>query len=160
MGINQHALEVHPKILRIDVKLRSDSLKAIDEFDKLGRQEVTNRQREFVVRSGGKAKKTEFKEDTYKISLDLFRRGHSIADIAKTRALTRSTIMNHLEKLVERGQIQKEHVSPLLSPVLLKSLVVIQNAYQELGAERLAPVYEKLKGKYSYDDLRLVRMLI
>jgi len=48
----------------------------------------------------------------------------------------------------------------LFPPALIKSLPEITEVFTRLGFERLAPVFDKLAGRYSYDQLRLCRLAL
>lgn len=76
--------------------------------------------------------------------------------IAKDQDLKPGTIINHIEKLVDAGE--KLDLDYLKLPS--DKFATIKNAFSECGDEKLKPVFEYLKEKYNYDDLRLVRILI
>jgi ATP-dependent DNA helicase RecQ len=75
--------------------------------------------------------------------------------IAKSQDLALSTIINHIEKLIDAGE--KIDLEYLKLP--LAKYEIIKQAFDECGDEKLKPVFEYLGGKYAYDDLRLVRVL-
>lgn len=76
--------------------------------------------------------------------------------IAKNQGLKPSTIVNHIEKLLDAGE--KLNLEYLKLP--RDRFDEIEAAFVECGQERLKPVYEYLEGKYSYDEIRLVRALL
>ncbi|MEI7620758.1 MAG: RecQ family ATP-dependent DNA helicase, partial [Candidatus Falkowbacteria bacterium] len=79
-----------------------------------------------------------------------------IKRIAKSQKLEVSTIVNHIEKLIDAGEnIDLEYLK-----LPQDSYKTMKNAFKKCGEERLKPVFEYLKGKYSYDELKLVRLLI
>jgi ATP-dependent DNA helicase RecQ len=79
-----------------------------------------------------------------------------IERIAKNQDLKPGTVINHLEKLVDAGE--KLDLEYLKLPSDRHK--IIKAAFKECGDEWLKPVFEYLKGKYSYDELRLARVLI
>ena len=91
------------------------------------------------------------KKDTKELSLEIFKTGKNIDEVAEARGLVRTTIEGHLAHFVERGDID-------LLAVLERS-----------KAEELIAYFDKNKGKtskdakdffgekYSYGDLKLVR---
>ena len=85
-------------------------------------------------------------------TLQLHQQGLSIAEIAQSRKLSPSTIINHFSELLEMKQ-----------PVELNRLVsserqkVIIKAMETVGADLLKPIREHLGEEYSYDEIRLVR---
>ena len=85
-------------------------------------------------------------------SLELFRRGMSVDEVAAAKGLARSTIMGHLLKLVRSGEVQaRDHVAE-------EKYHAAQEALAESGdTASLSSVYEALGGSLTYDELRLVR---
>ena len=57
LGINDHALKVHPEILEKDIDFKNKSKEAIEVFDKLAPEELKKMHENFVVASGGKVRK-------------------------------------------------------------------------------------------------------
>jgi ATP-dependent DNA helicase RecQ len=76
--------------------------------------------------------------------------------IAKDQDLKPSTIINHIEKLIDAGEKLDLEYLKLPSDKFEK----IKNAFRECGDEKLKPVFEYLREKYEYDDIRLVRVLM
>ena len=89
--------------------------------------------------------------DTYSISLNLFREGNSVAEIAKLRTLGISTIENHLARFVASGELM------LTDVVQEHKIEPIRKAIASIpGNEALAPVKEILGDNYSYGEIRAV----
>ncbi|MDH6058985.1 DNA helicase RecQ [Chrysosporum bergii ANA360D] len=86
------------------------------------------------------------------ITLRLHQEGLSVAEIAKKRNLSPSTITNHLAELLSKDQ-----------PVDLNQLVPIEHqqkiwqVLEVLGDIPLTPVKEQLGGNYTFEEIRLVR---
>jgi ATP-dependent DNA helicase RecQ len=81
--------------------------------------------------------------------------GLTLKEIAVLRGVTEATIIGHIEKLVEEGEkVDLKHVLPNK-----KVVTDIEKAFKKLKTEKLSPVYEHLQGKYSYEMIRLVRIL-
>jgi hypothetical protein len=91
------------------------------------------------------------KEDTKKVSYDLFAGGNSILQIAGMRKLSIPTIENHLAYYVGTGEIP-------VSRFLSQEVIDLISAHLE-GDEnlRLGPVKEILGEKVSWSDLRFVK---
>jgi ATP-dependent DNA helicase RecQ len=89
---------------------------------------------------------------TRQVTFDLFQAGHSIEEIADTRGLKSSTIINHLAELVEAGA--SLDIERIVSP---ERQQVIFDALQLVGDDMLKPVKEFLGDEYSYEEIRLVR---
>ena len=94
--------------------------------------------------------KTSRASDTRRESLNLFKAGLSIADIAKERGYSPMTIESHLTAYVETGEID---VSDFVSK---EKLLVIQDAVEKYSAERLAPLKELLGEDFSYTEIKAV----
>lgn len=59
LGINEHALKVHPEILKIDIDFKKSSKEASKVFGKLSGAEIKKMHENFIVASGGKVNKTK-----------------------------------------------------------------------------------------------------
>lgn len=164
LGWSEHALAIHPEVARRDAEFRELSDKTAAAFAALeadgSRKEI---ERNFIRASGGalepianpgmkKAKKSTFEE-----TLALARAGNSAADIALERGLTIGTIADHLEKLRASGRLDADEIAPLLPPALKKALPKIYEVFERAGTEKLSPAFARLKGKHSYDELKLAR---
>ena len=90
--------------------------------------------------------------DTIRASLDLFRQGQSVEQIAITRNKAIATIESHIATGIERGE-----------PVDLSRLVTdakrraIESAIGVAGPDFLKPIMERLGDGYTYAELRYVR---
>ncbi len=162
-GLNQRALEVHPEILVKDSEFRDYSQKSREKFAAMSKQELETMHENFVRACGGKAgagpKKKEVRIPTLEATFALLKSGKSIREIAQARGLVETTISSHIFDLYSKSRIGRSDIEPLVSPTLKQSLPIIHAAFRELGLERLTPVFEKLGGAYTYDALRLARML-
>jgi ATP-dependent DNA helicase RecQ len=89
--------------------------------------------------------------NTYEISLDMFKSGLSIAEIAEMRGMAQSTIEMHLVRFIPSGEISLEDL------VLYSKIEPIRNAIVRLNAgTAVAPVREFLGEDYSYGEIRAV----
>lgn len=75
--------------------------------------------------------------------------------IAKLQEKKPSTIINHIEKLIDSGE--KLDLEYLKLP--RDKFEKIAAGFEKIGDEFLKPVFEHFGGEYDYDDLRLVRVL-
>jgi uncharacterized protein YpbB len=100
------------------------------------------------IKRAGKAPKGE----THRISLQLFKEGLSIADIAHKRSLTFSTIESHLSSFIKTGEIQ---VTDLVGK---NKIEVILKTIDEFNLEGHAatPLKARLGDEYSYGEIRAV----
>lgn len=85
-------------------------------------------------------------------SMQLYRQGLSVAEIAKKRGLTEETIHEHLIQAFMHGEsIAVDSIVPLA-----KQQTIMQ-AFHTYGFDRLAPIKSNLGDDYSYSDLRWVK---
>jgi len=174
IGFNKKSLEVHPEVLKMNVLFKEQSRLARQEFTEISATEKEQTEKKFIaVCGGGVARKPKLtktgkifstppalNENTYDKTFALWKEGKDISDIAKVRELANSTIFSHLEELFMRGKIEATEFKRSASPRILESLPKINLAFKELGSVKLSPVFEKFQGVYSYDDLRLARILL
>jgi ATP-dependent DNA helicase RecQ len=89
--------------------------------------------------------------DTYSISLDMYKSGLSIEEIAESRGMAKSTIETHLIRFIQSGEIMLDDL------VLERKIEPIRNAIARLNAGfAVAPVKEFLGEDYSYAEIRAV----
>ena len=105
-------------------------------------------------RSAPAAKAPRVVNQSYRETGQLISEGGSLGKVAEARGLTVGTILGHLERLVEEGvEVEWEH---LLPPAEHRSEIEAVLGY--LGDNPLRPVWEELEGRFSYDEIRLVRL--
>lgn len=162
-GWNEKTFQVHPEILARDFQFRQASDMAKMALAKLSPPELRKIHQDFAARIGGQPQTQKEQADTldtYTATLVFWKEGKTVSEIAAVRELKESTILSHIEKLSAQGKLSKNELSRLLTPDLARALPEIRAVFQELKAEKLSPVYEKFAGKYSYDDLRIARMML
>ena len=94
--------------------------------------------------------------DTINESVELFKLGFSVQQVAIKRELKEDTIYNHLAHGLEQGQLRLSDVLDISE----SEIKIIQDVILGLPDEQqnaLKPVYELLEGQYSYGVLRCVR---
>jgi ATP-dependent DNA helicase RecQ len=89
------------------------------------------------------------------LTLELYKQGRNIEEIAKERNLSPRTIINHLAELIETGETVD--VEPLIQPGHYE---IIVDALQQVGSELLKPVKDFLGDEYSYEEIQLVRAVM
>jgi len=167
LGWNERAFQVHPEVFAKDLQMRADSESAENAFANIPESELKTLQRNFILANGGQEniekvekKKPAKKGNTQNETLKLWVEGKNLAEIAKIRGFTEQTILSHLEKLVILGKINRADLKPLISAQLLRALPRIQEVFAKLGSEKLAPIFSRFGGEYSYDDLRLAKLFL
>ncbi|MBK8303447.1 MAG: DNA helicase RecQ [Chloracidobacterium sp.] len=94
-------------------------------------------------------------KDTYHTSLDLYRDGRSISEIAKERGLSPTTIENHLIRFITTGEISLEQF------VSMDKVETIQKAIMKFQpSDALSPVKEFLGDEYSFAEIRAVKAML
>ena len=92
----------------------------------------------------------KIKEDTKKISHDLFKEGNEISQIAEKRNLSINTIEGHLAYYVGTGEI------PIDKFLSRETTDLITANFERNDDLRMGPVKEKLGDKVSWSDIRFV----
>jgi ATP-dependent DNA helicase RecQ len=89
---------------------------------------------------------------TAALTLEFFKNGQSIPEIAETRGLAVTTIESHLAQAIENG----ESLDPrgLYSAEEERQMQAALEGYDEIA---LKPVFEQLEGRISYGKLKLYR---
>ncbi|WP_027137240.1 helix-turn-helix domain-containing protein [Gaetbulibacter saemankumensis] len=90
------------------------------------------------------------KGDTKKQSLELFKKGHSIEQIAEIRALNENTIFGHLANFIPTGEVQVTDLIGEQEYTELKEIIP-KKTFGNLSELKL-----QLDDKYSYATIRLV----
>ena len=84
----------------------------------------------------------------------LLSRGMSFEEIAEERSLAVTTIVGHVEALVDAGhELELDHLMPLP-----ERAAEIRSAFETAGTLMLSPVKDLLGDGYTYDEIRLVRL--
>lgn len=137
-----------------DVKMDKyglDFLKTIKEFCRENnldsKIELKNPKRETKKRT----KRNSDGENTFDVSLKMFRSGLSIEEIADERGLSFNTIETHLVKFIPTGEIKLFEIVPE------NKVETIRKAILELNSENgIAPIKEYLGEDFSYGEIRAV----
>lgn len=179
LGWSEGAFQVHPEVGKKDDLFKELSEEARVQFDLL--EESGEREplvRNFLRASGGTyepafekevdgnavAGKTghlkAVKQSTYDITYELLKEGKTLADIALARSLTLGTITGHAEKLLQAKRIERDLVQASISDKLNASLPKIHEAFEKFPGKELTPIFAYLKGAYTFDELKLARLLI
>jgi len=90
------------------------------------------------------------KTDTKKVSLDMFKRGLSISEIAKERNFVETTIQGHLSHFIPTGEIE---ITDLMTEETFEELKTIM---QQTTFENLTELKSKIDDKFTYNEIRLV----
>ena len=175
-GFNSTALEVDSLALKADARFKELSEEAETNY---GDKKLLIKQADtYILKCGGildkkgiekhkkkKAEKKLGKRPTHQITKDYVNQGLSILEISGERGLTEGTVAGHLSK------IREEDAEINLSMYMPKKtmLKAIENAIEEVkektGLESASSIsqkvlYDQLKGKYSYQEIKLAMVFI
>ncbi len=93
--------------------------------------------------------------DRYQMTKMMLRKKQSLDEIAKAQGFKPGTIVNHIEKLLEGGdEVDFEYLKPSKD-----RFEAMKWAFEKCGDELLKPAFEHLQEKYSYDEIRLARLI-
>ncbi|OQB05871.1 MAG: ATP-dependent RecD-like DNA helicase [bacterium ADurb.Bin212] len=166
LGFNDMAFKVDEEVLKQDWEFLSASAQ-IEMFVKnLSLEKQKDMEHEFLLRCGGSVSKKDVvkiitePKDTLQETLKLWEQGKDPIQIAKERSLTTTTIFGHLEKLLGQKKINTSELSRIVPKKLKNEISTIERAFKKLDTNKLTPVFEYFKGKYSYEELRIVKMLL
>lgn len=89
-----------------------------------------------------------------------YNEGESVEGLMKRYGVTTNTILDHLMRYVSAGNtLRKDHELQSLTSATPDQQQAAFAAFEELSAERLKPVFDKLNGALAYDELKILRML-
>lgn len=87
---------------------------------------------------------------------ELIQKKVPVARIAKHLSLSQDTIISHIERMLDAGEtLDLEYLK-----LPRDRFEVMKKAYAKIGDEKLKPVFEFLEAKYTYDELKLARVLL
>lgn len=163
LGWNDKVFQVHPQIKAQDSAFVQQSEAAAVMFGDIPKSELQEMHERFILAAGGtvdKKKNKKEKIDTLQHTLMLALQGKSIKEIAKERKLVPVTIFGHIEKLVEDGKLAYEDIEYLITDKIREGYAQIKRTFQTYDTSKLSPVREHFKDRYSYDELRIARMMM
>lgn len=168
LGYNERALQVHPEVLEADELFRDASDAAEESFSKLNAVELAEMHKNFVTAAGGqvgfiKKDKTEKKVSTYDQTRELLGLGLTLPQLAQKRGMTEGTIISHLEKFKEEGELEPlrdiAHMRPKKKE-FEEMKAALEKVLKKEGKMILSPVHRLLQGAYSFEDIRLARLFM
>jgi hypothetical protein len=161
VGFNPQALQISEEVREADYTFRSKSEQAEYALEKYKGSDLEKLHQEFLTECGGtleelsdtEAEEIQEKTKTHIVTQEMLKSGATIKEIADARGLSADTIIGHIEKLVEmKEEIELKHVLPAK-----KDVTAIKKAFKELETTKLTPVFDSLRGKYTFHQIRLVR---
>jgi ATP-dependent DNA helicase PIF1 len=164
IGLNEKALQVDEDILMFDEDLQESSQKTAVLLMKLSSEEKTELQKKFLHDATPKAKNKKPKKiETHLETKVLLLKKWSLKDIAEERNLKEDTILSHIEKLFEEGDVVDiAHLKPAAPSVerMKKIHDAFKVSFVKNGDYRFSPVKIILGEGYSYQEIRLARLFL
>lgn len=139
---------------KLDAERKSKRSKMVSEITAFVEEHPKNTKRKSGKTRKGKKEKGAGKPEkgaTYKVTFGLAKDGLSIAEIAEKRELTTSTVEGHIAKGIEAGELK---IDAFLED---DDRETIEMAIKDNPEGNSGTVYGKLKGQYSYGQIRMVQ---
>ena len=174
LGMNANALMVDPKIIAQDKRFTSESEAAEETFLNMDPTELSQMHERFVKAGGGRlptsadlAKEKPVaerikKESTHLETKRLLSELGTVSLVATAREFTASTIIGHIETMIENKEITADELRAVVKSEKGWSNdaeAEIFAAIKKEGVEKLRPLYEATGEKYEYTLIRLIRGL-
>lgn len=161
-GLNNMALRVNEEVLELDNRFKDLSKTNSFHIRTMSKQKLSKMHEEFANKVKG-SKQKEKKMDTVSQTKKMLDGGEGIKDIVKERGLKFSTILDHIEQIKNREP--DYNIYNLRNSITKNKFKEIYNTFRKVGISesgvyKLAPIKNLLGPKYSYDDLRLVRLFL
>ena len=107
-------------------------------------------------RSANRSPRSNVLGPTHRVTKQLLEGGRSLDEIAAERGLAQTTIVGHIERLVNSGEIVDLGCLAPTGDRLRK----IETAFEENDNGLLGPVKERLGDAFDYEELRLARLYL
>ncbi|GAB6142328.1 DNA helicase RecQ [Methylosoma difficile] len=146
----------HDATLMAMMEAKPMSLQAMGRISGVGARKLELYGEDFLAVVKAYADSEENISDTTSESINLFRLGYSIGQIAQQRSLKETTIYKHLSDGLAQGLLVLSEVLELPETDTAR----IEDAILELspeGSQSIRPVFEKFEAQYSYEQLRCVK---
>lgn len=166
-GLGPQAFRVNEDVLRANENFREESRRHTHELSALTKQEKEAKQKRFLAKIGAigeDGKKTKAKKLTTvdKTKL-LVEAGKTLHEMARERELSIDTILDHLEKIKEQNpDLPLQYLSQNMMVSRAKKIraALTKNGTITGGKYLLGPAKNILGPSFSYDEIRLVRLLM
>lgn len=171
MNLNEMALKVHPDVLEQDKTFKQQSAEFVDYLNHLSNTEKEELQQKTLIErfDGGEEKaavqkaakiKKQNEPPTHIMTLNLLKEGLSVDEVAEKRGFTPTTILGHLEKLQGLHLLDNAYLSSLKDKISKEAFDAIMAELQKSDDGKLKPIWDALGGKYSYENIQLVRLFL
>jgi len=180
MGLNDKALSVDPLILHIDDRIKAASQKASEEILAISDENLQEIFKSYILSIDGIIDTKKIKEQevilksekkiitksatpTHLQTKELIESSSSLEELAKSRGMSKGTIINHLRILKEQDpEINFDKFMPNKETIILVQEAVVKikernnkDDFSEDGQIRLKPIFEALDSKLQYDAIKI-----
>lgn len=142
--IQQGLINLNKKIIKVDLLCSQVANNEMPDKQSVQSSEDLQAQ----TQQFAEAKKVP-KTSTHDLTLELYKEGKSIEEIAMVRGLTPNTIEGHLSKFVAKGKL------PVTDFLPAKDLEVILQKAEEIGNDQLGALKDALEHTYDYPQLKM-----
>lgn len=167
MNLNDVALQVHPEVLVQDKFFRAASNEARAWLKQIPGGIRDKQQAEtLLLRFEGCTDPVEVKKSTYKkkekqppshlVTRDMLKKEMLPTEIASERGVKVGTILDHIEKLLDLGDLPD--ISHLKKALPESDFKLVLKEFQQSADGKLSPIRAKVGTRFSWEDLRLVRL--
>lgn len=163
-GFNKMAVAVHDEILNLDKDLRDHSDKLCMYVNGLEVDEFQDEHQEFFEKIGAKKHKVKDevgeKLSTYEITHKMIKSKKSLEEMSEEKVVKVSTILAHIEKLLEEKVITKKDIEYLKPDTkeFNKMFKEINVVLKKVGADKLTPIFNALDGKYTFEEIKFTKI--
>jgi ATP-dependent exoDNAse (exonuclease V) alpha subunit len=160
-GLSPNAFLMHEEVSEYDQEFRAQSETEVEKLEQLNKKELEKMHNDFMLAAQG-AKK-EKKRSTMEITKDLFLAGKTLKEISVERNLALGTIIDHIEQIKETDPSMS--LAQIRNEIPTTRLKTILAAFQKIGTtdggqRPLTPVKQILGSKYSFEEIRIGRLLL
>ena len=167
LGWNDMSFQVSDEVLKKDREFQTQSNATENMLARFPDEKLVETTNDFILCCGGELqiskvanKNNKDKIDTYAQTLKYWNEGMDIAQIAKVRSFSPNTILSHIEHLVKTEKIEKEVLARIVPLNMYNAIPKIHTIFKKLDTEKLTPVFEFFNGEYSYDELKIAKMML
>jgi ATP-dependent exoDNAse (exonuclease V) alpha subunit len=165
-GFNEKSLEIHSDVREMDDEFRDISDEIFEKTKKIKEEDFEKEHKEFLEKIDAKKYKVSDSEgkrlSTFQITKTMLLDRKTLDEIAKERKLTQGTIISHIEKLKEEKSIKTKDINYLRPDTkeFVEMLDEIEDAVNKKGDDKLTLIFQYLDGKYSYNDIKFVKIFL
>lgn len=174
VGYNDQALAVDATVSNRDRAFRQESEQLVRRLLVTEEKKIAKLHKDFILYCGGTLepklnkkdtkgkKKIHTKISTYDETKKLVLEQMSIEDIVEKRELTKNTILDHIQKLRDDGELSVDdiaHIRPNRNS-FDADITRVAAAMKKVKDDKLATLRHALDEYYSYDDLRVIKLFV